>query len=163
MVVDKHEVVEPEIQLARERKQITHLVVPVDPPPGEIGATQHHLRMTIDGFQSDLFRILADESQHDPPTGQAFESPLKRAECFTDGVVAAEIQVLPSDLADDTAPQGVVEVEDENLSRLPLQRAARSFDVSGGVLEHIGAKRNLAEVPSLRVRRERPLRRNPTL
>src|SRR5205814_8048495 len=93
--------------------------------------------------------VLADEGQDDAAPDEGLGHPLQIDVSLALGVVTAEAQILPADVADDSAPQGVVEIEDQQLARLPGQPAQRRLEVAGGLGEHLLVKGDLSEIPGL--------------
>ena len=73
--------------------------------------------VAVDRLERHRLVVLADDGQQDAAPHQRLQRPLELDERLTVAVVAAEAQRLPADVADDAAPEGVVEVDDDQLAR----------------------------------------------
>ena len=83
----------------------------------EVVAPQHHRRVAVDRLERHRLLVLAgDGEQRCPAACSALQRPLEVDERLADGVVPAEAQLLPAVVADDAAPQRVVEIDDDELA-----------------------------------------------
>src|SRR5207249_3900447 len=123
------------------------LVVPVDSPRGEILDRQHHFRMLLDRFDRDRPVVLARDRQDNSAAPQRQQLPLKVHQRFAGGIVATQGDPVPSLVAHDTAPQRVVEVQDDNLTIAAANPPKSRLHVAGGRLEDVVPERRLGQVP----------------
>ena len=107
--------------------------------------------------------FLLTTRQRDPPPRQREELLLELNERLSVRIGAPEVQVLPADVTDDAAPQGVVEVDDHELSRHTEYTPEAGTDVARRLGEDVAREGDLARVPELRVERPVVRRREPAL
>ena len=86
--------------------------------------TKSSRRSTISGCRSIASSAIASVflltmASTMPRRVSRLQRALKVDEGLADRVVAAEAQLLPADVADDAAPERVVEVDDDELARAP--------------------------------------------
>ena len=116
VVVGEHERVEPDRELRREPSQVRRLVVPVDGERRDVVQTQTHLRVPFEDLADVRLVILRGDREDDAALLQLEHVLLERDEGLAEPV-AAECDAIDPVVADDAAPEGVVEVEDEALAR----------------------------------------------
>src|ERR1700739_3440339 len=70
--------------------------------------------MPLDSFQGDGLLVLADDGQRNAAIGQPLEGFLKLDIRLSDGIVATQVQLFPANIANNAAPQHIVEVENDD-------------------------------------------------
>ena len=108
--------------------------------------------MAAERLERGRLLVLADEGEDDSAPRQPLNGALEVDERLAEPVVPAEAKVLPADVADDPAPQRIVEVEHEELPRPPGDCVEGPLNVARGLGEDVDVERDLAEVPGLRRR-----------
>src|SRR5260221_496059 len=135
----------------REVGDVLRLVAPVDAVRGEVLGLDEHLRVRLHRVERDGLFVLADDGERDAALREREDGALEIDERFADGIVAAEPQVLPALIADDAAPERVVEIEDEELARVTANAAQGRAEIARGGVEDRTRKADLAHVPKARV------------
>ena len=123
VVVEEHEAIEPDVELLRDLAEVLALGAPVDARGGEVLQLDQHLGMIRERIVHDGSVVLAADREEDAPITKAEGRSLELLEGLA-GVVVAEVDAGRAVVADDAAPQRVVEVEHEAL-RGRSQRAAQ--------------------------------------
>ena len=163
IVVEEHDGLQAEVQLRRQLDEVRGLVLPVDAPAGEVLDPELHLGMPPDGFERDGLLVLADDAEHEAAARESLERALEIREGLPHAVVTAELQVLPAHVADDAAPQRVIEVHDDELARRALQAANGGLHVLHGLLKDGVGERDFPLIPELRAERARARAHGPAL
>ena len=139
----------PRFSSARQVGDVLRLVVPVDAlgrrSPPRASTISGCLRIASSATDSSFLLTIASTM---PRRVSALTARWKSTNASPFAVVAAEAQVLPADVADDAAPQRVVEIEHEQLARPagePAQRGLRIRRAASAKTSVV--KRDLAEVP----------------
>src|SRR5690242_7645683 len=105
--------------------------------------------MAADGLERNGLGVLADQCQDHAATLELLDRVLKVYERFAHAVVSAQSQPFEADVADDPAPQRVIEIQNEELASAAGQTGERGPYVLFSLGEDIDAERDLAEVPAL--------------
>ena len=111
------------------------LVVPVRLENGDVFQLQQHFGVLFKWLARHLVGVLGRHSQHDPALAQIQSEALHRQVGFAARIALRDLDALEAIVADDSAPNRVVEIEDQRLAAL----AAQGCNGAGNV---IGIKRN---------------------
>ena len=66
--------------------------------------------MAINRFKGDFFVVFADNCQQNAQVGQGFEGALECDKSFAFEIMPPQLEVFPAIIADNPAPKGVIEV-----------------------------------------------------
>src|SRR5205814_9860059 len=110
--------VQSDVELLRNHLEIGSLVVPIRDEAGNVVQLQHHVGMTLEWLTSVPFLVLAADSKNDATLPKRECIALKRAEGFAFGSALAEANATQAIVSDDTAPEGVVEIQHKTFLRL---------------------------------------------
>src|SRR5207248_6728884 len=124
VVVEEDEAVEAELELVGQLAQARRLVPPVDADRDEVLAPQHHPWVALEDLVDVGSVVLARDREEDSRAGQLQELALEIL-VREPHAVLAELDLRQADLADDAAPEDVVEVDGHDLAG----QAARGGDV----------------------------------
>ena len=116
VIVDKDDRLKPQVEVCGQSDNVLGLVLPIDAPGCKIIQAQNHFPVASDCFQGGCFVVLACYRQENSASGQALERQLKILECFTDGLRPSQAHFFPTYLADDSAPERVVQIHDREFS-----------------------------------------------
>src|ERR1700685_4049046 len=92
---------------------------------GQVCQSDLHLGKTLDRLRRQIVIVLAAHRKGDAAAGKALERALKGAECVS-RVVTADLNTFRAVLPQHAAPQRVVEIENDDASRLAQNREDRS-------------------------------------
>ena len=130
-VVQEHDRVEADVQRLADAADVVGLGPPVGDEDRDVLLAQHHVGMALEGLERGRVVVLAAHGEHDA-------APLELAQILLQAVVrlavAERVHLERRDavVADDAAPQRVVEVDDHTLD----DRAVRRGDQVDHVLGH---------------------------
>ena len=114
VVIEEYEAVQPEVQSARHRLEVVHLVLPVGEEGGKIVQCQDRSFMPVEGQPRILFVVLAADGQKNSALLQLATIPLQCLMGLAAGVRGAKLDAPEAIFANHTSPQRIVQVEDEH-------------------------------------------------
>ena len=121
IIVDEGDGLEAEADLLGNLQQGLRLVAPIDPEGREVIFLQDHVRQLGDGGTRLFLVVLAGDGQGDAARGQSAQDLLEMKVGIA-RIVAAELKAFQAVLAQDAAPERVVEVEHQQPRRASGQR-----------------------------------------
>src|SRR5262249_16310071 len=124
---------------------------------------ENHFRVLLNRFQSGAFLVLADDGQNDAFPREALQFFLKLEVRFPNGIMSSELNSLPPEVADSSAPQGVIEIENDHLPSVATDSSPRRDEVSGCLVEDALRIGGFRQVPQLVAERARPALLQPPL
>src|SRR5450631_355855 len=117
VVVDEHQAVDSEFELRGDHAKVFGLWLPIGGKSGKILAAQNHFGVFVDRAARDIGVVLRAHREYDTALRQILGVALQREMRLASGRAFAEDDALNAVIADDAAPQGVVEIEDEAFLR----------------------------------------------
>ena len=112
---------------------------------------QNHLRMFAEGNARICVFVLGTNSEDHASPAQVQKEALQRDMRFAYGAVLTKGYAVEAVIADDAAPQSVVEIQYQAFARLATRRAQEPANVVGIKRGRIKRRRQLSLVPSARV------------
>ena len=138
VVVDKNEGVHADLELSRQRAEVLGLGLPVDPPGREVLAPQQHVGVSFEHGKYVFFGVLAAKAEQHAVTALGERELLQSYARWVDDHTERPV------LADDSAPQCLVAVQDEYLRRRRLGGAKRAHDLGSESREESRRIRDVA-------------------
>src|SRR5271168_2159061 len=107
--------------------------------------------MSFERGTCNLIGVLRRHGQHNSSLAQIESHALHRKMGLAYGVSLGELDAFQTVVSDDTAPDCVVEVEDQDLSTLTPERGDNPGHVIGVERNELVRKGKLCQVPKLRI------------
>ena len=126
-----------------DRADIVHLSLPVGLEHGDIVEFQDHVGMFLEGFLGGVLIVLRGHADDDAALFELLDPHLELGEGLADAQSVSQLDAFQTVVTDDTAPNCVVEVEDETLLELSLRCAYNVHDAAGHIGQGIEAEHHL--------------------
>ena len=150
IVVDEDQGIHADVELAGDIRDILRLGQPVGPHADEVLLVKDGVGMLPERLQGVLLVVLRGDGQEHPLPGEPLCGDLDIPVDGADAVVREEDSVQPI-LADDPAPEGPVQVQDQAFPACPPQDVFHARNLCGEARLAPGGEGQGAEVPRLRI------------
>ena len=150
VVVDEDEGVGAEVQLAGDGEDVVGFGLPVGFEGREVFELEDGVGVG-EALSGGCLIVLGADGQQDAPVAQGEAVLLEGGEGLGEGGLAAKDDVVEAVVADDSAPEGVVEVEDQDLAREAVEGADDGGEGLGKGVRSGGGGVDPGAEPALRI------------
>ena len=134
VVVEENQGIQADIKLFGDGAEVGGLIVPIGAEGGDIGSAQHHFGVFFERFERVGFVVLGADGEDDAAAGEILGVFLDGGEAFAEGAALADGDAVHAVIADDAAPERVVEIEHQAFIGAALvggDQARDEFAVAG--------------------------------
>ena len=115
VVVDENQGVQADVEPPGDLAEVGRLIIPIGDETGDVIHPQHHLGVLLEDLPGDRLLVLAANGQQDAALLQRLGVLLEGHEGLALGVALPQADAAQAIVADDAAPAGVVQIEDQAL------------------------------------------------
>ena len=148
VVVDEDERIQTDIEFHRKLHQVRGLIFPVDAPSDEMRALQTARGMGVEHLEHVGLVVFAAERDEHAALQEVQHGGVKGGEHLAGIFRRIELDPLHPVFADDTAPQGVVAIEDQALLGSSLESAPDARELPGVSVKKRTPERRAPEIPA---------------